>query len=69
MLSTEATSGRFDGDCNWLDMDALRSVLLGGPSGDDVADLRRFARIHPAMRVWHLAERFGALSSPLGNAG
>lgn len=61
ILAQEAADGVFDGSCPWLDMPALRRDLLAGPSGDDQADVRLFIHIFPAMRVWHMAERFEVL--------
>ena len=64
----EAEAGAFDGDCDWVDMASLRRDIACVPSDDDRADLPTVIRMPPALRVWHLAERFGALSSPRGNA-
>lgn len=64
LLATEAADGAFDGTCDWLDMDSLRRDIARGPSGDDDADIRTVIRMMPAVRVWHMAERFGAVSRP-----
>ncbi len=64
MLAAEEAAGAFDGDCPWLDMDSLRQAIRRGPSNDDQADLRTVIRMMPALRVWHMAERFGAVSKP-----
>ncbi len=64
ILATEEAAGAFDGDCPWLDMDSLRQAIRRGPSNDDQADLRTVIRMMPALRVWHMAERFGAVSAP-----
>jgi len=65
MLAEEAGAGAFDGTCDWLDMESLRADILRGPSGNDQADLRTVIRMMPAIRVWHMAERFGAVSAPM----
>lgn len=64
IVAAEAAAGRFDGACDWLDMDTLRPDLQRGPSGDDTKDLMTFIRIFPALRIWHMAERFGAIDHP-----
>ena len=64
LLATEAADGAFDGTCDWLDMDSLRRDIARGPSDDDDADIRTVIRMMPAVRVWHMAERFGAVSRP-----
>ena len=53
-----------NGTCDWLDMESLRRDIARGPSGDDDADIRTVIRMMPAVRVWHMAERFGAVSRP-----
>ncbi|MEM9901706.1 MAG: asparagine synthase-related protein [Pseudomonadota bacterium] len=64
LLAAEAAAGGFDGTCDWIKMDVLRADLARGPSGNDSKDLMAFIRIFPAMRIWHMAERFGALERP-----
>lgn len=64
ILREEARSGRFDGDCAWLDMPALRRTLLDAPDRALEMDRGTYARIHPAIRIWHMAERFGAVKRP-----
>jgi len=61
LLAQEVALGLFDADCPWLDMPALRRDIARGPSGDTMADLIAFARIMSAVRIWHMAGRFGAL--------
>ena len=69
LLAVEAEARSFDSDCDWVDMASLHRDIACGPSDDDRADLLTGMRMRPALRVRHLAERFGALSSPRGNAG
>ncbi|MFO8079877.1 MAG: asparagine synthase-related protein, partial [Armatimonadota bacterium] len=64
LLAAEAADGAFEGTCDWLDMDSLRRDIARGPSDDDEADIRTIIRMMPAVRVWHMAERFGAVSRP-----
>jgi len=63
ILSHEVADGRFDSDCPWLDMPVLRNDLARGPSGNDKLDVTEFARIMPAVRIWHMADRQGQLQS------
>ena len=64
LLARDARAGAFDGTCDWLDMERLRADLLKGPTGDDTADVLAAIRVNPAVRVWHMAERFGAIERP-----
>jgi len=59
LLAEEARAGAFDGTCDWLDMARLRADLSRGPSGDETADFQAFIPIYPAVRIWHMAQRFG----------
>jgi asparagine synthase (glutamine-hydrolysing) len=60
-LAEAARAGVYDGSCDWLDMRRLRRDLARGPQGDDRRVTIEFARIVAALRVWHFAERCGAV--------
>lgn len=60
-LSMAARAGAYDGTCEWLDMPRLRRDLVRGPQGDGKQITMDFARIVAALRIWHFAERYGAV--------
>ncbi len=60
-LSVVARAGAYDGACEWLDMPRLRRDLVRGPQGHDQRITIEFARIVAALRIWHFAERHGAV--------
>ena len=62
MLAAEEAAGAFDGECPWLAMHSLRQSVICEPSDGDQADIRTVIRMMPAIRMSHLAERYGAVS-------
>jgi asparagine synthase (glutamine-hydrolysing) len=57
-LSAEAKKGRFDLDCPWLDMPALRRAILQEPPAEKLAQISTFARIFVAVRAYEMYRRY-----------
>jgi asparagine synthase (glutamine-hydrolysing) len=56
-LSDQAAEGRFDDPCEWLDMTSLRQAIVTEPPKDAEMQLKTFAQIFVALRIWSMYQR------------
>ena len=56
-LARDADAGRFDPDCPWLDMPALRAAIRQPPPEEAMARIKTFARMVEAIRIHEMYRR------------
>lgn len=56
-LADQAAEGRFDDPCEWLDMASLREAIVTEPPKDGEIQLKTFAQIFVALRIWSMYQR------------
>jgi len=59
LLAEEAAKGRFQQDCDWLDMPALQARLGGAPEQmTSTREMLRFLPLCSALQAWYLWQRY-----------